>query len=750
MKFQPILISIFILLAGATAQDFDWPTNNGRHLSSNFGEFRTDHFHMGLDIRTNGTNGMPIHAVYDGYIEKISASYTGYGKALYLVTNNGYRIVFGHLDSFSPTMESVLRNQQEKENSYSVRLNFLPGEFPVNKGDIVGYSGNRGHSFAPHLHFELRDTNDLALNPQKHGFAIPDRLSPVIEALTIIPLKTGTRINGGNLSQTFPAYRDIAGIYHLPDTINCQGTIGLSIKVHDRASGSPYKYNIFRMELKIDGQTRFTTQYDALDYTQAKLVTIAEDHYLQRLRDEDHHRLYHLPHYPPVSVHDNQSDGILNLLPGPHDLEILVTDNAGNTSTLKERLLALPGGSITVETYHQTATTLTFEILPQGSSIPLQQVTCYSFTPFGYADQEVQPVAVEKSAKGLLFTVSKSAINNRILQFISKNKMGLYAAPYHWDSFVQPEDPLELGVNLDIFHTESGVHLQVETSAYSRLTPDVRLQGLFADRPIKMIQVRPNTFLSELVNPAKFNRIDNIIVTYHSEPEREFRFPFQGIVSRPGKSQVVVTNDRLCSMQALKDSFYDTTVIWIEPVDQPVRSESGELLSAVYQLQPFNLPLKDTVRVAIRYTEDQAKIDRKALYYFDKEKGWKYLSTRHRLDRQTLIASLNSVEAVAVLRDTIPPQIKSSYPGNGGHYHYQDVQRLYAVFDDDLAGIQASPDNMFMMLDGELLLFDYQPIKKVISYRLDIPLDAGSHELIISVTDQVGNSTTRKINFSVN
>ena len=253
------------------------------------------------------------------------------------------------------------------------------------------------------------------------------------------------------------------------------------------------------------------------------------------------------------------------------------------------------------------------------------------------------------------------------------------------------------------------------------------------------------------MDPEYFSGIEDIIVQFAGTPVREIRFPFQGGVAHPGKSTAIVSADRMCSLQALPTSFYAPTVVWIDPIDNPsVSLPNGAQLSKVYQLQPFDRPVRDSVMVAIRYNERYARLDRKALYYFNSKGRWTYLPTRHRTKRQTMIATLNAVEMVAVLRDTVAPQIKSTYPANGGHYHYQDVQTLRASFDDNLAGIEASEQNMFLMLDGELQLFAYQPLKKEMSYTLDVPLDDGPHEIIFSITDQVGNSVVRKVNFTVN
>ena len=74
--------TLFLLLAPLIAQKQIWPTDAGNSYSSNFGEYRDAHFHMGLDIRTKGTVGHKVFAVENGYISRIVTNYSGYGKAI--------------------------------------------------------------------------------------------------------------------------------------------------------------------------------------------------------------------------------------------------------------------------------------------------------------------------------------------------------------------------------------------------------------------------------------------------------------------------------------------------------------------------------------------------------------------------------------------------------------------------------------------------------------------------------------------
>ena len=111
-------ISIFLFLfSGLCSQEVLWPTRVTKTFSSNFGENRGDHFHMGLDIKTNGVIGHEVLAVEDGFIHRITSNYNGYGKALYLTTISGHEVVYGHLESFTPLLEKVWRLQQAKRRS---------------------------------------------------------------------------------------------------------------------------------------------------------------------------------------------------------------------------------------------------------------------------------------------------------------------------------------------------------------------------------------------------------------------------------------------------------------------------------------------------------------------------------------------------------------------------------------------------------------------------------------------------------
>jgi murein DD-endopeptidase MepM/ murein hydrolase activator NlpD len=69
-------------------------------LSGNFGELRPNHFHSGIDIKTQGVSGQRVYAAADGYISRIKIEAAGYGNTLYITHPGGFTTVYAHLDRF--------------------------------------------------------------------------------------------------------------------------------------------------------------------------------------------------------------------------------------------------------------------------------------------------------------------------------------------------------------------------------------------------------------------------------------------------------------------------------------------------------------------------------------------------------------------------------------------------------------------------------------------------------------------------
>src|SRR5476649_491357 len=158
-------ICVSLSLQAQTIQSRPYPKNYFRYpldlppvTAGTFGELRPNHFHAGLDFKTNQQTGYPVHAVFDGYVSRLLVQFGGFGNAIYITHPNGYTSVYGHLERFGPQMAKLVRDYQYQQQSFEVDIKVLPMQIPVCKDDVIAWSGNAGASEGPHLHFELRDT----------------------------------------------------------------------------------------------------------------------------------------------------------------------------------------------------------------------------------------------------------------------------------------------------------------------------------------------------------------------------------------------------------------------------------------------------------------------------------------------------------------------------------------------------------------------------------------------------------------
>ncbi|HOI49512.1 MAG TPA: M23 family metallopeptidase, partial [Prolixibacteraceae bacterium] len=187
-----------VFLLNAQEKFYTEPVKIPVLLSGNFGELRGNHFHMGIDIKTEGRVGVPIHATAAGYISRISIAPAGFGNALYITHLNGTTSVYAHLLKFRKDIETYIRSLQYEKESFAIDWELPAGKFPVEKGEMIAQGGNSGSSAGPHLHFEIRDTRTQdAINPLKYNlFNIKDQTPPRVYAVQLYPLGDQSHVAG--------------------------------------------------------------------------------------------------------------------------------------------------------------------------------------------------------------------------------------------------------------------------------------------------------------------------------------------------------------------------------------------------------------------------------------------------------------------------------------------------------------------------------------------------------------------------
>lgn len=705
---------------------------------------------MGLDIKTNGKEGYPVYAVADGHISRMAANFVGFGKVLYLETEDGKTAVYAHLSRFSPALEKRLGKAQETKNSYIINQYFQRGEFPVSKADIIGYTGNTGYSSGPHLHFEIRNNEEHPLNPLTNGFPLDDRISPKLEELAFIPLNKEAWINGSQLPQTFPLFRDNTGLYHLPDTINVYGLLGLAIKTHDKRQGASNLYQPYEFELFVDEKPNFSLSFERLDYDQMTTVNFVRDYGLARLNMGNFIKLYSIKHKPALPFSPDTTLGIINLKSGYHSLRIIVKDAGGKKAAAIGTLVVKPPFEISARAIRQTAQTITFEIRALDPEITLNNIICYSFTAFGFADRKVNILDSKLINQNIILTLPRAEVEKSSLQFMAIDGAGGHSLPIHWEKSNLYSDYLTVGVDLKISHSEAGIVIQVQLNKIISEDVSLQLKSSEIHQNIDLKKILPTVFISAPLPAAAFLNIKNIAVLLRGSITREIKFslPYKLVV--PGTSISIFSYDKLCSVLTRNNTIVDTTLIWIEAVNKYAPVKAGKLKSRVYQLQPFDVPLTAPVKVGLRYGSGLKNEPNLHLYYYDKKGVWTFIDTKINRERQVLTGEIREFNAVAIIQDLTAPEIISMHPGDYGNYNGYELNRLSIVVNDNLSGINPDEDTFSLELDQENVRFSYQPQKKEISYNLTKTLSTGEHTLSVKVQDRAGNEAQKTITFRIN
>ena len=262
----------FALYAQDDADPYHIPVDIPVFLSGTFGELRGSHFHAGIDIKTQGREGIPIRAVKEGYVARIRVATSGYGKAVYVAHPDGKTSVYAHLRNFSPKITALVRQKQYEKESFPVELFLDPETLPIDANEIIAYSGNTGGSFGPHLHFELRETDtQMPINPLLGFYEVTDTTRPVIHTLMGYPTDTTAVINGTKKPLQIP-FKKLNDSIYLAEKIQAIGKIGFGIGIYDRLDNTYNKNGAYSIEAFSNGTKVHEIKFEKFRFSDSENI----------------------------------------------------------------------------------------------------------------------------------------------------------------------------------------------------------------------------------------------------------------------------------------------------------------------------------------------------------------------------------------------------------------------------------------------------------------------------------------------
>ena len=309
------LLTIFFLYASIinSQNSGDYPLEIPIILSGTFGELRPNHFHAGIDIKTKGTEGFKVYSIGDGYVSRIQITHGGYGKALYIKHDNGQSSVYAHLQKFSPKIEKIVKEIQYSKESYTFRTYPSKDEIRISEKELIGFSGNTGRSFGPHLHYELRDELDRPINPIAFkNYSVRDTIPPVVLGLyyKLIPENS---ISGSNSSFNELKLKKISNNLFISDTLKTSGPVGFGVNSFDRMNNTWNKMGLSNIKTNIDGNEIFNMNLNSFSYDEWRHINTFIDYPYYKNKKIKIQKLY-IEEFNPLDMYKRSlGDGVVKI-----------------------------------------------------------------------------------------------------------------------------------------------------------------------------------------------------------------------------------------------------------------------------------------------------------------------------------------------------------------------------------------------------------------------------------------------------
>ena len=729
MKILSYLI-YFILFSTSFNQNYIWPTNASNTLTAFFCEERPRRYHAGIDIRTYGLNGLEVYAIEDGYIEKIKINYKGYGNTIYLRLNDGNIAVYAHLEKFYPYLDDIVNILKKTYNNQVIEHTFNKQEIVVKKGDIIGYTGDTGTISGPHLHFEIRDKNNISINPLINFYKIKDNISPIPEKIALIPITNNTKIDGFSDIKTYDIIKGGNSEYYIVDTISVIDKFGISLNAIDKINNQPFEYGLYKIELFIDGDMKYKIEYKEHDFNQGHLVDIERNYHLKRENKERYYNLY--AENTDLSFIDKRSWPYYELTEGIHNIVIKASDVNDNNIIIFGTIISLPKKELIYEIKdHKDSVQILIDKEDISSSYVIDICNKYNGDTKETIETNEKTIKIDKSLLNEPFTV---------INLYAKKSNGLKTKKYYYKNKKRKNNNINGKFKIKTFKHGALVQF-LEDEFSNEVNTEINLISNDSTISYSCNRIEQNVFTTEIIDYKYLDNLKMLEIRYKSNPTINIREKINASLFIPNHGLYIPHNE--FSINEQNNFLNDTMLVWINNNNTAVPNNT-ELILGPYNIYPKTIPFSDELEINFNYKNQEKGIG--IYYYDDKVKKWIYLKTKY--IKQGYSTSILSNEIVCLIKETNPPIIKNLIPDINATYRSEDIDKIEFFIEDDLSGISGI-ENISVKIDEIPILFEYNSYRKKIYYNFEDWLSIGKHSLEINITDNVGNQYLKKGEFII-
>ena len=308
-------------------------------LSGTYGELRSNHFHSGIDIKTKGIQGLNVYSYASGHVSRIKVSHGGYGKALYIKHPDGNTTVYAHLKKFSSKIEEIVKSKQYKRESYEIEFFPKENEISVLENEIIAFSGNTGGTTGPHLHFEVRDKNQIPVNPLiNSSIYIEDDRAPFFKKLFYKSYDSNNVFD----SQTELKINKITSSLYVSDTLKSSGKIGIGIVAFDKHNRANNSNGIFKIITSLNNQNLLKILFDSISFDKTKHINTFIDYSFFKNHKIRIQKLFIEENNPLDLYSSNINNGFITIKNKEfYKYEVNIYDANGNKSKLVVPILGV-------------------------------------------------------------------------------------------------------------------------------------------------------------------------------------------------------------------------------------------------------------------------------------------------------------------------------------------------------------------------------------------------------------------------
>lgn len=723
-KYITIFLFLLTITLSGYAQSYLWPTNASNSMSSSFCEYREGHYHSAIDIKTWNTEGYPCYAIDDGTIKRIRLSPFGYGKVLYLQLNDGNIAVYAHLQKFTKKIDDQIRKMQFADQKY--RVDWWPKDLKVKKGDILAYTGRTGIG-VPHLHFEIRNSNDNPVNPLKYYQQVKDHIRPKLQKLIIVPLSTDARINDNYLARSFDIKHIKGGIYVIKEPIYIRGRVGLAVKGYDMADKVYNKYGFYKTIVENRGEPVFKIEYKELDFSTTQHIDTEIYFPFWAENRQVYHKLY-IEKFNPLRFYDRTlgNDGSFIMKDEPIPFTITVEDFHRNRSVVSGELLPVKQ-EFKLINVSKTDNLAFLEF----SSPPIKKIQFFredslqSWKPINYF--EVVEGHIGQSEKGLVVKLDledsdvsrlRIEINDRIRHSIRLNGSG---------------EQIEMSNSVDYLGKKLVLNLRgINNNWFLNQLSD--LPHIIESDDLTQVVVTADWILNKhtesVGNPDKINTLFNF---------ENFRILY------PDQMTTCSWFDSTLILTSKSNALNDTTIISADFVIPDTTMKDFPVVGNVFQVWPGNFPVFRSFQISI-LADSLPSWGKWAIYKTNGKDKFSYLSTQIDSASLVLSARTSSLGEFIVASDTVSPEINILNPAS--NKIYTKMPTIKVDLGDSMSGI-GDEENISLSMDGDFVLPEWDPEEKVLVGILENKLIPGKHVFTVSVRDRAGNIAREAVYFQI-